>query len=179
METLTPEQEKTLLQNFFDEAREALRNYFTERSLVFSNSQLFSFVLVSPITIAIASDGTLDLTETTMLVDVASYFDQLMPTAFDTLSQPQNALSDKEFKKLVYSELRYISLNMAQYENDLLKAIKLLIAVDDTLSHNKTPEMSIRNRIKQMMMSVIYNNLGKDSVEERKIKQVLQELNIQ
>ncbi|TAE07809.1 MAG: hypothetical protein EAZ95_17985 [Bacteroidetes bacterium] len=63
MATLTIEQERTLLQNFFNEAREILQDYSQQRSLIFSNSQLFSFVLVSPITIAIASDGNLDLSE--------------------------------------------------------------------------------------------------------------------
>lgn len=178
MATLTIEQERTLLQNFFNEAREILQDYSQQRSLIFSNSQLFSFVLVSPITIAIASDGNLDLSETTMLVDTAAYFDQLMPTAFDTLDQPKEALSDKEFKKIVYGELRYLSLNMAQYEGKLLEAIKLLIALDDALSMDNNPTFSIRNRIKQMMMSVIYNNLGKDTIEETKVLQILKELKI-
>jgi hypothetical protein len=178
MATLTIEQERALLQNFFNEAREILQDYSQQRSLIFSNSQLFSFVLVSPITIAIASDGNLDLSETTMLVDTAAYFDQLMPTAFDTLDQPKEVLSDKEFKKIIYGELRYLSLHMAHYEGKLLEAIKRLIALDDALSMDNNPTFSIRNRIKQMMMSVIYNNLGKDTIEETKILQILQELKI-
>lgn len=175
---LTVEQEKELLQTFFAEAREILQDYFMERSLVLSNSQLFSFVLVSPIAIAIASDGVLDLTETTMLVDTASYFDQLMPTAFDSLAQPKGVLSDKEFKKIIYDELRHITLNMERHEAKLLEVIKHLIALDVSLSMDKDPVFSIQHRIKQMMMSVIYNNLGKDTKEERKVKWVLKELNI-
>lgn len=179
MATLTAEQERILLQTFFTEAREILHEYFNTRSFLLSNSQLFSFILVSPVTIAIASDGTLDLTETTMLVDIAAYFDQLMPTAFDSLSQPKGILSDKEFKKIVYSELRYLSLNMQKYEASLLEVIKKLITLDDALSHDDSPMMSIRNRIKQMMISVIYNNLGKDAIEEKKVKQVFRELNLE
>jgi hypothetical protein len=178
MAHLTAEQEKEILTHFFTEARQVLHTYFEERSLIFSNSQLFSFVLVSPISMAIASDGTLDLSETTMLVDTAAYFDQLMPTAFDSLPQPENALSDKEFKKLVYGELRYITLNMQAYESQLLRVIKLLIEVDDKLSMDSSPVFSIRHRIKQMMMSVIYNNLNKDTVEEQKVLQILKDLGI-
>lgn len=175
---ISAEQERVILQTFFAEAREILQDYLERRSLVLSNSQLFSFVLVSPISIAIASDGALDLTETTMLVDTAAYFDQLMPTAFDNLEQPKGVLSDKEFKQLIYGELRYITLNMERYEAKLLEAIKHLIALDASLSMDKDPVFSIQNRIKQMMMSVIYNNLGKDSEEERKVKWVLKELDI-
>jgi hypothetical protein len=175
---LTAAQERVLLQTFFAEAREILQDYFQHRKLIFSNSQLFSFVLVSPITIAIASDGAVDLSETTMLVDMASYFDQLMPTAFDSLSQPKEALSDKEFKKIIYGELRYITLNMQIYESAFLEVIKHLIALDSSLSMDKDPVFSIRERIKQMMMSVIYNNLGKESEEEKKVKWVLAELGI-
>ena len=178
MATLTAEQEKQVLGAFFAQARGILQPYFGERSFTFSNSQLFSFVLVCPITIAIASDGSIDLTETTMLLDTASYFDQLMPTAFDALPQPDEVLSDKEFKKLIYSELRYITLNMARYEACFLEVIRKLIALDDLLSMDNSEIFSIRSRIKQMMMSVIYNNLGKDSDEERKVLSVLKALNI-
>gem|GEM_PF-2262769 len=179
MATLTAEQERHLLQTFFTEAREILAAYFEGRGLVLSNSQLFSFILVSPITIAIASDGKLDLTETTMLVDTAAYFDRLMPTAFDSLEQPEGVLSDKEFKKIIYGELRYLALSMNHHKTALLEAIKLLIVLDDTLTNDNSPTFSIRNRIKQMMIGVIYNNLGKDSVEEQQVKQIFQALNIE
>lgn len=179
MAMLTVEQERILLQAFFIEAREILRDYFATRNFVLSNSQLFSFVLVSPITIAIASDGKIDFTETTILIDTASYFDQLMPTAFDTLPQPEGVLSDKAFKKIAYGELRHLALTINEYETNFLEVIKRLIILDEALSRDDNPNMSIRNRIKQMMMSVVYTNLGEDTVEEQKVKQVFIALNIE
>jgi hypothetical protein len=178
MATLTAEQEKQILGAFFAQTRSILQPYFGARNFSYSNSQLFSFILVCPITIAIASDGNIDLTETTMLLDTASYFDQAMPTAFDTLPQPDGVLSDKEFKKMIYGELRHISLNMPEYEACFLEAIRKMIALDDLLSMDSSEIFSIRSRIKQMMMSVIYTNLGKDSDEERKVLAVLKSLNI-
>ena len=41
---ITPEEEKALIQQFFDHSRDLLGDYFTERNLTLSNSQLFAFV---------------------------------------------------------------------------------------------------------------------------------------
>lgn len=176
---ITPQQEKELLQQFFDLSRNTLFDYFEERDLNFSNSQLFAFILVSPITIAIASDGNVDFTETTMLVDIASYFERgILPTELDGLGQPVDCLSDKEFCKMIYSELRFLCLSMPRFEKRLLDCIKALIRLDETLSRNSDPKYSIKKRVVQMMNSVIYNNLGTDSIEEKKISHVLNELNL-
>jgi hypothetical protein len=173
----TPKDEKTLIEDFFREARQILHTYFEDRSLVFSNSQLFAFVLISPVTIAIASDGNLDMTETTMLVDIASFFERgILATDFDRLDQPPQPISDREFKRIIYSELRYICLNMARYEKSLLQALKKLIELDEQVSHDLRPQFSIRSRAKEMMYSVIYNNLGLDRAEEAKIQEIFSEL---
>ncbi|MCU0445212.1 MAG: hypothetical protein MUE85_09865 [Microscillaceae bacterium] len=172
-----PHQEKELIEGFFGEARQILATYFEDRNLVFSNSQLFAFVLISPVTIAIASDGNLDMTETTMLVDIASFFERgILATDFDRLTQPPHPISDREFKRIIYSELRYICLNMARYEKNLLQALKKLIELDEQVSHDLRPQFSIRARAKEMMYSVIYNNLGVDKAEEAKIKEIFNEL---
>ncbi|TAE48018.1 MAG: hypothetical protein EAY69_05670, partial [Cytophagales bacterium] len=85
------EDEKKRLIRFFKEVRQILDTYLEDRNLVLTNSQLFGFVLISPVTLAITSDGNVDLAETTMLVDVASYFERgILTTNFDTLPQPNN-----------------------------------------------------------------------------------------
>lgn len=182
METtqLSAEVEKELLENFFGQTREILNDYFSERDFFPSNSQLFAFVLISPITLAIASDGNLDMTETTMLVDIATYFDRsVLPKEFDELSQPENILSNKDFKRMIYSELRYLCLSMGKYENQMIEALRKLIDLDEKLSKKKNdPRISIKNRVVQMMNSVIYNNLGTDSEEEKKVKQIFDALNL-
>lgn len=176
---LTAEQERAAIQRFFDDSRLILQNYLQERQLALSNSQLFAFVLISPVTLAIASDGNLDLSETTMLVDIASYFDRILPTEFDVFAQPENPLSDKEFKRKVYSELRYLCVSMGEYEKQLINALKCLIELDDTLSKDASPLYSIRHRVKDMMHSVIYNNMGKDHIEEAKIQKIFRQLGIE
>ncbi len=176
---LTPEQEKVLIEAFFEEIRLNLKDYFKDRRLVLSNSQLFAFVLISPITIAIASDGNLDFTETTMLVDIASYFERdILPKELDQLKHPKNALTDKEFRRVIYSELRYLCLSMDKYEAQLLKSIQSLIRLDEKVSREKDPRYSIKRRVIDMMNGVIYNNMGADSVEEQKIHHVLKQLGL-
>ena len=176
---ITPEEEKALIQQFFDHSRGLLHDYLSERNLVLSNSQLFALILVSPITIAIASDGNVDFTETTMLVDVASYFERgILPSDLDKLNQPENCISDKEFTKIIFSELRFLCLSMPRFEHNLLECIKGLIRLDETVSRNSDPQFSIKKRVVEMMNGVIYNNLGPDSIEEEKISHVLNALNL-
>ncbi len=176
---LTAQEEKELLEKFFAETRTVLSGYFDDRKIAFSNSQLFAFVLISPITIAIASDGNLDFSETTMLVDIAAYFDRdILPKELDNLSQPEQALSDKDFRRIIYSELRYLCLSMSQYESSLIQSIQNLIHLDEQISRDVDPRFSIKRRVVEMMNSVIYNNLGADSVEERKVESVLTALGI-
>jgi len=177
-QVITPDQEKSILNNFFTEIRELLSEYCEEREMVMTNSQLFAFLLVSPVSIAIATDGTVDFSETTMLVDVAAYFDRgVLPSEFDTLPQPDNVMTDHVFKKRIYTELRYLCVSMNRYEGNLIEGLKALIKVDEKLSQTGE-EDSIKRKIAETLNNVIYNNLGKDSIEEPKIRQVLEKLEI-
>ena len=177
-QVITPDQEKSILNNFFTEIRELLSEYCEEREMVMTNSQLFAFLLVSPVSIAIATDGTVDFSETTMLVDVAAYFDRgVLPSEFDFLPQPENVMTDHVFKKRVYTELRYLCVSMNRYEDKLIEGLKALIRIDEKLSQTGE-EDSIKRKIAETLNNVIYNNLGKDSIEEPKIKQILEKLEI-
>ncbi|NJO00771.1 MAG: hypothetical protein HC880_02955 [Bacteroidia bacterium] len=176
---LTAEQEKELIQTFFDNTRQTLRPYFEDRGLNLSNSQLFAFVMISPITIAIASDGNLDFMETSMLVDIAAYFDRdILPAELDHLNHPPNIISNREFKRVIFGELRYLCLSMNKYEEQFIQSIRDLIRLDETVSHDRNPEYSVRQRVSDMMHSVIHNNLGIDTIEEKKMRQVMQALGI-
>ncbi len=176
---LTVEKEKVLLQEFFDESRFALRHFLEERGNYFSNAQLFAFILVSPISIAIASDGTLDLAEISMLIDVAAYFEKdVLPEALNQLRQPAKVMSNQDFRKIVYSELKYLCLHMQCLEKPLITCLHNFIQLDEHLSRQNSPQFSIKQKIKEMMHGVIYNNLGKDTIEEVKIKKVLQTLKL-
>ncbi|OJJ20963.1 hypothetical protein BKI52_10320 [marine bacterium AO1-C] len=177
-QVITPDQEKRILNNFFTEIRELLAEYCEEREMVMTNSQLFAFLLVSPVSIAIATDGTVDFSETTMLVDVAAYFDRgVLPSEFDTLAQPDNVMTDHVFKKRIYTELRYLCVSMNRYEDNLIDGLKALIKLDEKLSQTGEVD-SIKRKIAETLNNVIYNNLGKDSVEEPKIRQILEKLEI-
>lgn len=176
---ITPAEEKAILNDFFIEVRELLANYCQEREMVLSNSQLYAFLLVSPITIAIATDGTVDFSETTMLVDVAAYFDRgILSSDFDQLHQPNDVLSDDIFKKRIYTELRYLCVSMNRYEEKLIAGLKALIKLDERLSQAEA-EDAIKYRIVDTMNSVIYNNMGEDSVEEPKIQKIMESLGIE
>jgi hypothetical protein len=67
---------------------------------------------------------------------------------------------------------------MGRYEKQLIASLKKLIQLDDSISKSSSPLYSIRYRVKEMMNSVIYNNMGKDSVEEAKIQKIFKELGI-
>lgn len=176
---ITPAEEKVILNEFFTEVRELLAAYCQEREMVLSNSQLYAFLLVSPITIAIATDGTVDFSETTMLVDVAAYFDRgILSSDFDQLDQPKDVLPDDIFKKRIYTELRYLCVSMNRYEEKLIAGLKALIKLDERLSQT-TAEEAIKYRIVDTMNSVIYNNMGEDSIEEPKIQKVMESLGIE
>ncbi|EAY30243.1 hypothetical protein [Microscilla marina] len=178
-QVITPTEEKVILNDFFAEVRELLADYCQEREMVLSNSQLYAFLLVSPITIAIATDGTVDFSETTMLVDVAAYFDRdILSSEFDQLEQPEDVLPDDIFKKRVYTELRYLCVSMNRYEEKLIACLKALIKLDERLSQSEDEAEAIKYKIVDTMNSVIYNNLGEDSIEEPKIQKVLDSLEI-
>ncbi len=178
--TYTPEEEKAILTDFFAFVRETLAEYFEERNLILSNSQLFGFVLITPATIAIASDGNLDMTEITMLVDVASYFERgSFSTDFDVLPQPENPITDKKFKKIVYTELKFLCIKMSHYEEKLLKCLRKLLELDEQISLVQNPKYSVKIRVKEMMNSVIYNNLGVDELEEIKLKNIFEKLGLE
>jgi hypothetical protein len=181
MHTYTPEQEKEILTDFFAFLRTELADYLLQRNLILSNSQLFGFVLISPATIAIASDGNLDMTEITMLVDLASYFERgSFSTDFDLLTQPQDHITDKQFKKIAYSELKFLCLNMKFYEENLLSCLRKLLEIDEKISLlQNNPKFSVKIRVREMMNSVIYNNLGVDEIEENKLKNILKKLGIE
>lgn len=178
-QVITPAEEKVILNNFFTEVRGLLADYCQEREMVLSNSQLYAFLLVSPVTIAIATDGTVDFSETTMLVDVAAYFDRnILPSEFDELDQPEKVLADDIFKKRIYTELRYLCVSMNRYEEKLIAGLKALIDLDEQLSQTGEDD-SIKYKIVDTMNNVIYNNMGEDSVEEPKIQNVLDSLGIE
>ncbi|WP_299452426.1 hypothetical protein [uncultured Microscilla sp.] len=178
-QVITPAEEKVILNDFFAEVRELLADYCQEREMILSNSQLYAFLLVSPITIAIATDGTVDFSETTMLVDVAAYFDRdILSSEFDQLEQPEGVLPDDIFKKRVYTELRYLCVSMNRYEEKLIAGLKALIQLDERLSQSEDEAEAIKYKIVDTMNSVIYNNLGEDSIEEPKIQKVLDSLEI-
>ncbi len=176
---LTVEKERILLGDFFAESRLTLSEYLEDREVFFSNSQLFAFIMISPITIAIASDGTLDLAEISILIDVASYFDRdVLPKSFDALPQPKNVLTNEQFRKVIYSELKYLCLHMEALEEPLIQTLHNLIQLDEQLSRSESPQLSIKQKIKDMMHGVIYNNLGQDAIEEVKIRKVLKRLHL-
>ncbi len=181
MHTYTTEQEKKILVDFFAFLRTELADYLSQRNLILSNSQLFGFVLISPATIAIASDGNLDMTEITMLVDLASYFERgSFSTDFDLLEQPKDHVTDKQFKKIAYSELKFLCLNMEIYEEKLLNCLRKLLEIDGEISLlQNNPKFSVKIRVKEMMSSVIYNNLGVDELEEDKLKTIFKKLGIE
>ena len=78
-----------------------------------------------------------------MLVDVATYFERgILPSELDELIQPDGCLSDKEFTKIVFSELRFLCLSMPRFESPLLECIKGLIRLDETVSRNNDPKYS-------------------------------------
>ncbi|TAE69006.1 MAG: hypothetical protein EAZ85_13560 [Bacteroidetes bacterium] len=175
--TTNNEQEKERLIRFFKEIRQILFTYLEDRNLVLTNSQLFGFVLISPVTLAITSDGNVDLAETTMLVDVASYFERgILKTDFDALPQPDNHISDKEFKKIIYSELRHLCFNIKGYENMLIESLKRLLVLDEELDPEANMRYAVKFRVKEMMNSVIYNNLGVDSLEEARLREIWKQL---
>lgn len=176
---ITPAEEKAILNEFFIEVREMLADYCQEREMVLSNSQLYAFLLVSPITIAIATDGAVDFSETTMLVDVAAYFDRdILSSDFDQLDQPNDVLPDDIFKKRIYTELRYLCVSMNRYEEKLIAGLKALIKLDERLSQAEADD-AIKYRIVDTMNSVIYNNMGEDSVEEPKVQKIMESLGIE
>ena len=165
-------EEKTQLEVFFSEMRNALQPYLSARKFTFSNSQLYAFLLASPAMLAIASDGNLDMSETTMLLDIAAFFEKdVLKSDFDKLAKVENAMSNKEFRKMIYSEMRLLCYTIVNYEQSFVKALKILMKMDETLSRGNS-KFSIEKNIQKTMRTVIYNNLGTDSVEEKKLEKL-------
>ncbi|MCS6822313.1 MAG: hypothetical protein NZ551_10645 [Microscillaceae bacterium] len=176
---LSSEEEKQILEQFFQEVRTLLEPYTSERKIIFSNSQLFAILMIAPITMAMATDDSLDFAETNILIEIASFFErnELSPL-FNQFSQPEKVLSDSEFKKIIYNEMQYMCLSMRQYEPIFIKALKKLLAVDKHLSQMQNIEGSIAKRILENLSGVIYNNTGDDKIEEAKVRRIIQELDL-
>jgi hypothetical protein len=67
---------------------------------------------------------------------------------------------------------------MNRYEEKLIAGLKALIRLDERLSQAEA-EDAIKYRIVDTMNSVIYNNMGEDSVEEPKIQKIMESLGIE
>lgn len=169
-------EEKEQLEEFFADMRNALQPYLSARKFTFSNSQLYAFLLASPAMLAIASDGNLDMSETTMLLDIAAFFEKdTLKSAFDRLHKVENAMTNEEFKKMIYSEMRLLCYTITNYEDNFVEALKVLMKMDNALSSDNS-KFSVEKSIQKTMRTVIYNNLGADNVEEEKLEKLWKKL---
>lgn len=169
-------EEREKLEVFFAKMRKSLHPYLSARKFVFSNSQLYAFLLASPAMLAIASDGNLDMSETTMLLDIAAFFEKdILKSDFDKLRKVENAMNNAEFKKMIYSEMRLLCYTIHNYEDNFIAALKILMKMDKTLSKDDS-KFSVKKSIQKTMRTVIYNNLGPDAIEEKKLEKLWKKL---
>lgn len=169
-------EEREKLEEFFADIRKTLQPYLSARKFTLSNSQLYAFLLASPAILAIASDGNLDMSETTMLLDIAAFFEKdILKSDFDKLKKVENAMTDEDFKKMIYSEMRLLCYTIINYEDDFVGALKILIKMDKELS-TKDSKFSVEKSIQKTMRTVIYNNLGPDNIEEKKLERLWKKL---
>ena len=74
------------------------------------------------------------------------------------LDYAANVISNEEFRKIIYSELKYLCLYMQDLEKPLIKCLHSLITLDEQLTRENPPKLSIKQKIKDMMGPYGWNN---------------------
>lgn len=174
-------QDILFIKNTFKEMRISIEKFSKDRDFVMSNPQLFTFLYNSSVSLAIASDGIVDLTEIAIIEKLARSIDINKTVNIDLIEvmsiapEPENCMTNEEFNLRVGSELLYLSRNIDKYENDLLKSIKAFLKFDKNPENN----ISLTKTLKKLMDFVIENNTGRNKEKELfKIKEYKKRLGI-
>lgn len=115
-------------ESFIKEIRESLQPYLDKKGLIFSNRQLFSFVLNLAFAFGLNSDGRSSIKENIRRIIKESGYGVLaddLPDFIDELEQPEKCIDKKAFEEIYYNEESYLVSNFDKYKDMLLNTLKL------------------------------------------------------
>jgi len=156
------------IKDTFKEMRNKTERFSKEREFIMSNPQLFTFLYNVPVTLSIASDGTVDDIEIAIIEKLARSIDVNKTVNLNLLEmmsvapEPENCMTNEEFNLRTGSELLFLSRNIDKYERDFIEGVKALLSFD------KHPEKagSLTSTLGKLMDFVIENNAGKNKNKE-------------
>jgi len=157
-------EDKIFIKTIFNEMRLNITDFLKSRDFELSNPQLFTFLTYCPASLAIASDGVVDVTEISAIAKITKSIDVNHMVNIELMEfmsiapEPENCISNEEFNIRVGSEILFLSKNMKTYEAGFLKAVKALLTFD----MNPKKEGSMTSTFSKMMDTIIEHNISKE-----------------
>ncbi len=174
-------EDKVFIRTIFKEMRDKTDNFAKERNFIMSNAQLFTFLMNAPASLAIASDGKVDIEEIAALeklarsIDVYVSVDMNLMENISVAFEPENCMINEEFNMRVGSELLFLARNMKRFESDFIAALKAMLTFD----FNPKKEGSLSGSFNLLMNSMIENNVSKNKdIEMKKMNELKQKIGI-
>lgn len=182
------EQEYRFVESIVLDIQEAMGTYFDERKINLNNFQLLSFMMASPMCIAIALDKELDNKEE----EVVDYFSGTIHEIFvsrlgrdlTTLirmveTDKVDSLSDEEYVLLLQREARYLVSDFDRWTSAFTGGIKSLLRLDEIFVAYNPDTKTLRRSIIESMYLIVKANLGEDEVEEKRLAPLLHDIGIE
>jgi len=161
---------KVFIRTLFNEMRESIKGFISDRDFNLTNPQLFAFLSNAPAALAIASDGTIDVQEIAALEKLSKGIDlkstvnldlmEMMAVAFE----PENCITNEEFNIRAGAEILFIAKNFEKYESAFVKSLKAMLTFD----MNPKRDGSLSSSFSKLMDTMIENNVSKNKEAEMK-----------
>lgn len=175
---------------FFQEkitqVRYELASYLDERKIMLTSEQLFEMMTAAPVAMAIALDGKVDTLEQSVLEHTANFAHRYVDeqTSAETqeliaaLTSPDDAVSYRDFPKVLEGELKFIAENFANWKTPLLSGLKIFLELDEVVKKYNPFLKSLKAALIENMYTVMLKNFGDDEVEKVHLKEILDKLGI-
>ncbi len=175
---------------FFQEkitqVRYELASYLDERKIMLTSEQLFEMMTAAPVAMAIALDGKVDTLEQSVLEHTANFAHRYVDEQTSTetqdliaaLTSPDDAVSYREFPKVLEGELKFIAENFANWKMPLLLGLKTFLELDEVVKKYNPFLKSLKAALIENMYTVMLKNFGDDEVEKVHLKEILDKLGI-
>ncbi len=175
---------------FFQEkitqVRYELASYLDERKIMLTSEQLFEMMTAAPVAMSIALDGKVDTLEQSVLEHTANFAHRYVDEQTSTetqdiiaaLTSPDDAVSYRDFPKVLEGELKFIAENFANWKAPLLAGLKIFLELDEVVKKYNPFLKSLKAALIENMYTVMLKNFGDDEVEKVHLKEILDKLGI-
>ncbi len=170
-----------------EDIRTEMKSYFDYRQINLSNHQLFSFMMSAPLSMAIALDSMLDAREEHVLDyyssqthnNMLSQFSNETYTILEMVPEKRGVnTKDEEMGKVIREEALFMLDQSRKWKDVWVNGLKVFLKLEDILAKYNPQLKPLRDSLVEGMIIIVKTNLGSDVLEERKMKEILDALDI-